>query len=165
MFKSPILRISQTSRHFLKVTNASPPPSMSRPTGLVANSGIELLTFGTPNGHKVSILLEELKESYGKDYTVQSINIMQNIQKEPWFTKLSPNGRIPAIVDHDRNKFSVFEGAAILAYLTRHYDPDQKFSFKDEDDFSRCEQWVAWQHGGLVSAYVFVIAGFKLMDK
>jgi len=150
MFRSPILRISQTSRHLLKVTNAIPPSNMSRPTGLVANSGIELLTFGTPNGHKVSILLEELKATYGKDYTVQSINIMENIQKEPWFTKLSLNGRIPAIVDHDRNKFSVFEGAAILAYLARHYDPDHKFSFGDEDDLSRCEQWVAWQHGGLV---------------
>ena len=40
-----------------------------RPTGLKANKGIELLTFGTPNGHKASILLEELKEAYGKDYT------------------------------------------------------------------------------------------------
>jgi len=65
-----------------------------RPTGLIAKSGIELLTFGTPNGHKVSILLEELKEAYGKDYVFQSINIMQNIQKEPWFTKHSPNGRV-----------------------------------------------------------------------
>jgi len=54
-----------------------------RPTGLKATKGIELLTFGTPNGHKASIILEELKEAYGKDYTWQSINIMQNIQKEP----------------------------------------------------------------------------------
>jgi len=123
--------------------------SDSRPTGLIAKSGIELLTFGTPNGHKVSILLEELKATYGKDYVFQSINITQNIQKEPWFTKFSPNGRIPAIIDHDRNDFSVFEGAAILAYLTRHYDPKHEFSFTDPDDLSRCEQWVAWQHGGL----------------
>lgn len=100
-----------------------------RPTGLIASSGIELLTFGTPNGHKASILLEELKAKYGKEYTVQSINISENIQKEPWFTKFSPNGRIPAIVDHDRKDFSVFEGAAILAYLTRHYDvsEDKKY--------------------------------------
>ncbi|CAL3968799.1 unnamed protein product [Diplocarpon coronariae] len=123
--------------------------SASRPTGLIANSGIELLTFGTPNGHKVSILLEELKAAYGLRYTVQSINIMENIQKEPWFTKLSPNGRIPAIVDHDRNGFSVFEGAAILSYLTRVYDTEGRFSFSDAEDLSRCEQWVAWQHGGL----------------
>ncbi|TVY85137.1 Disulfide-bond oxidoreductase [Lachnellula suecica] len=123
--------------------------SSARPTGLIAKSGIELLTFGTPNGHKASIILEELKEAYGKDYVFQSINIMENIQKEAWFTKHSPNGRIPAIVDHDRNEFSVFEGAAILTYLTRHYDPEHKFCFADADDISRAEQWVAWQHGGL----------------
>ncbi|KAL2063033.1 hypothetical protein VTL71DRAFT_6105 [Oculimacula yallundae] len=123
--------------------------SSTRPTGLIAKSGIELLTFGTPNGHKASILLEELKAAYGTQYVFQSINIMENIQKEAWFTKHSPNGRIPAIVDHDRNDFSVFEGAAILSYLTRHYDTEQKFSFTDADDLSRCEQWVAWQHGGL----------------
>jgi len=68
--------------------------SSQRPTGLIAKSGIELLTFGTPNGHKASILLEELKQAYGKDYIFQSINIGQNIQKEPWFTKYSPNGRV-----------------------------------------------------------------------
>jgi len=47
--------------------------SNERPTGLKANKGIELLTFGTPNGHKASIILEELKEAYGKDYTFQSV--------------------------------------------------------------------------------------------
>jgi len=120
-----------------------------RPTGLIANSGIELLTFGTPNGHKIHILLEELKATYGKTYTVQSINIMQNIQKEPWYTAICPNGRIPALVDHDRGDFAVFEGAAMLAYLTRHYDPDHHFSFSDADDVSRAEQWIAFQHGGI----------------
>jgi len=123
--------------------------SSDRPSGPIAKSGIELLTFGTPNGHKVSILLEELKAAYGKDYVFQSINIMENVQKEPWFIKYSPNGRIPAIIDHDRNDFPVFEGLAILSYLARHYDPDHKFSFADADDASRAEQWMAWQHGGL----------------
>ncbi|GME28873.1 Glutathione s-transferase [Neofusicoccum parvum] len=122
---------------------------MSRPSGLIANKGIELLTFGTPNGHKASILLEELKEKYGLEYTFQSINIMENIQKEPWFTKLGPNGRIPVIVDHDNDSFPVQEGAAILAYLTRHHDPEHHFTFADPKDLSRAEQWVAWQHGGV----------------
>ncbi|KAF1957885.1 glutathione S-transferase II [Byssothecium circinans] len=120
-----------------------------RPTGLKANKGIELLTWGTPNGVKASILLEELKAVYGKEYTWQGINIGQNIQKEPWFTKLGPNGRIPVIVDHDQGGFAVQEGLAILAYLVRHYDPDHKFSFTDPLDISRAEQWMAWQHGGL----------------
>lgn len=154
MFKpSHILRIAQTSRLFLQLTEPikNSTADMSRPNGLIANKGIELLTFGTPNGHKASIILEELKEAYGKDYTFQSISIMENIQKEPWFTKLCPNGRIPVIVDHDRGSFPVMEGAAILSYLTRHYDPDHKFNFTDPDDLSRAEQWVAWQHGGIGS--------------
>jgi len=123
--------------------------SSERPSGLIADKGIELLTFGTPNGHKVSILLEELKAAYGKDYTFQSINIMENIQKEPWFTKYCPNGRIPVIIDHDRNDFAVFEGLAILTYMCRHYDPEYKFSFKDEDEYSSAEQWMSFQHGGV----------------
>ncbi|KAK2626113.1 hypothetical protein QTJ16_004375 [Diplocarpon rosae] len=152
MSKSSLRRLHQTTKQLIpSLTTPSIRRTMSssRPSGLVANSGIELLTFGTPNGHKASILLEELKAAYGVQYTFQSINIMENIQKEPWFTKLSPNGRIPAIVDHDRGGFSVFEGAAILSYLTRVYDTEGKFSFSDPEDLSRCEQWVAWQHGGL----------------
>jgi len=90
-----------------------PSDDKPRPTGPIAQKGIELLTFGTPNGHKVSILLEELKEAYGIDYAMQSINIMENIQKEDWFLKYSPNGRIPAIIDHDNNDFGVFEGSGM----------------------------------------------------
>jgi hypothetical protein len=89
-----------------------------RPTGLKSNKGIELLTFGTPNGWKASIILEELKEAYGKDFTWQSINIMQNIQKEEWFTKLGPNGRIPVIVDHDQGGFPVQEGLGKYCLFT-----------------------------------------------
>ena len=161
MFKTPLSRIYQTTRHFIPATTTTTRTmsSSERPSGLIAKSGIELLTWGTPNGHKASIILEELKAAYGKDYVWQGINIGENIQKEPWFTKFSPNGRIPAIVDHDRNDFSVFEGAAILAYLTRHYDPEHKFSFTDPDDLSRCEQWVAWQHGGLVSRRYLAMEG------
>jgi glutathione S-transferase len=127
-----LLRLPYLPRHFLKLNlvtrsyfqapsyrftadfhTSKPLYDMSsdeRPTGLKANKGIELLTFGTPNGWKASILLEELKETYGKDFTWQSINISQNIQKEEWFTKLGPNGRIPVIVDHDQGGFAVQEG-------------------------------------------------------
>jgi len=88
---------------------------MSRPTGLIANKGLELLTFGTPNGQKATIILEELKEAYGgPDYIWQSINIMENIQKEEWFTKLGPNGRIPVLVDHDKGGLGIQEGSGKL---------------------------------------------------
>ncbi|OBR03422.1 putative Glutathione s-transferase [Colletotrichum higginsianum IMI 349063] len=122
----------------------------ARPTGLIAKKGIELLTFGTPNGYKASIILEELKEAYGLPFVVQSVNIMQNIQKEPWFTALNPNGRIPVIVDHDNEQLAVFEGSAILSYLTRRYDTEHRFSFPASDnDYTRAETWIGWQHGGL----------------
>ncbi|KAF2770463.1 glutathione S-transferase [Teratosphaeria nubilosa] len=123
---------------------------MSRPSGLIANKGLELLTFGTPNGHKASIILEEIKEAYGKpEYVFQSINIGENIQKEPWFTALGKNGRIPVLVDHDQGGLPIQEGAAILSYVTRHYDPEHKFTFIKDPELSQVEQWVAWQHGGL----------------
>lgn len=105
---------------------------------------------GTPNGYKASILLEELKEAYGLQYTSQGVNISENVQKEPWFTAINPNGRIPAIVDHDNKGLAVFEGSSILSYLSRKYDKDRRFSFSpDDDDYSRAESWIAWQHGGL----------------
>ncbi|KAI8723998.1 hypothetical protein NCS52_00256700 [Fusarium sp. LHS14.1] len=124
--------------------------TMSRPIGLIASKGVELLTWGTPNGVKATVLLEELRDAYGKDYAMQAVNISQNIQKEPWFTALNPNGRIPVLVDHDNSDLAVFEGNAILSYLTRKYDPEHKFSFKiDDDDYTRAESWIGWQHGGL----------------
>jgi glutathione S-transferase len=91
-----------------------------RPTGLKANKGIELLTFATPNGWKANIILEELKAAYGKDFTWQSIDISQNIQKEEWFTKLGPNGRIPVIVDHDQGGFAVQEGLGKFHFVPLH---------------------------------------------
>jgi glutathione S-transferase len=61
-----------------------------------------------------------------------------------------PNGRIPVIIDHDNGGLAVFEGNAILSYLTRKYDPNHLFSFAiDGDDYTRAESWIGWQHGGL----------------
>lgn len=118
MLRSPLLRLHQTSRHLRQVLPATNTQrtltvmaSEDRPTGLKATKGIELLTLGTPNGVKASIYLEELKDAYGLEYTYQTINIGENIQKEPWFTKLGPNGRIPVIIDHDQGGFAVMEGA------------------------------------------------------
>lgn len=121
--QAPSLRFTanfHTSKPLLQT-----PPDMSsdeRPTGLKSNKGIELLTFGTPNGWKASIILEELKAAYGKDFTWQPINISQNIQKEEWFTKLGPNGRIPVIVDHDQGGFAVQEG---LGECCNHHEHAQ----------------------------------------
>ncbi|KAJ3357422.1 hypothetical protein HDU83_007353 [Entophlyctis luteolus] len=108
-----------------------------------------LYTVGTPNGHKASIALEELKARYGVDYKVYPISFAKNEQKEPWFLKINPNGRIPAIIDHKRNDFAVFESGAILLYLAEHYDPDNILLSADANKKSEAIQWLMWQMGGL----------------
>ncbi|KAG8988125.1 glutathione S- transferase, nitrogen catabolite repression regulator [Tulasnella sp. JGI-2019a] len=113
---------------------------------------IQLYTASTPNGYKVSILLEELKAAYGLDYATKALNFGKNEQKEPWFIEINPNGRIPAIVDDIRDGFKVFETAAITLYLTQHYDPEFKFSFdpvKDANNYSEALQWIFFIHGGV----------------
>ena len=78
-------------------------------------------------------------------------------QKELWFLKLNPNGRIPTIVDHARGDFPVFETAAILLYLQQHYDKENKFGFDMNavpDDYSEMLQWIffvvsLWQLFGI----------------
>lgn len=102
-------------------------------------------------------MLEELKEAYGADYVWQSVAISKGVQKQPWYTKLNPNGKIPVLVDHDHGDLAIMEGAAILSYLCRKHDPQHKFTFTEDPELSQVEQWVAWQHGGLgpmVSSHV-----------
>ncbi|KIJ69987.1 hypothetical protein HYDPIDRAFT_104656 [Hydnomerulius pinastri MD-312] len=111
-------------------------------------------TAPTPNGHKVSIMLEELKAAYGDaiKYEVEKIDISTNRQKEPFFIALNPNGRIPVIVDrsHKPEPFPVFESAAILLYLVRKYDTEGRFSFPaGSDDESEMLQWIFFAHGGV----------------
>jgi glutathione S-transferase len=74
---------------------------------------ITLYTAPTPNGVKVSVALEEL----GLPYQVRATSLGSGEQKQPWFLRINPNGRIPAIVDHDAEDFAVFESGAILVYL------------------------------------------------
>lgn len=74
---------------------------------------IELFTANTPNGKKVSIALEELD----LEYTTHCIDLGAGEQKQDWFLKLNPNGRIPTIIDRTQGDFTVFESGAILLYL------------------------------------------------
>ncbi|EIW61859.1 glutathione S-transferase C-terminal-like protein [Trametes versicolor FP-101664 SS1] len=115
-------------------------------------AGLLLYTTATPNGHKVSVFLEELKAAYGVEYDVEKIDISKNTQKEPWFIKLNPNGRIPVLVDRNRDNFTVFETAAILLYLQQFYDKENKFGFdkdKAPNDYSELLQWIFFAHGGV----------------
>jgi len=104
---------------------------------------LTLYTFGTPNGHKPSITLEEL----GLKYKTEVVNITKNIQKEDWFLDLNPNGRIPALKD---GEMRVFESGAIMLYLTDHYDKDHKISYPHGSrEYYEMVSWLMWQMGGL----------------
>lgn len=103
---------------------------------------IELYTASTPNGWKVSITLEEL----GLPYNVHPIALSKNQQKEEWFLAINPNGRIPAIVDHDNNDFAIFESGAIMIYLA---EKTGKLMPQDEKGRSRVMQWLMFQMGGI----------------
>jgi GST-like protein len=103
---------------------------------------IDFFTAGTPNGYKVAIMLEEC----GLPYTAHIMNLSALEQKKPAFTLINPNGRIPAIVDHDEGDFSVFESGAILMYLA---EKAGKFIPTDRLGRSRTTQWVVWQMAGL----------------
>lgn len=103
---------------------------------------IDLYTAATPNGHKVSILLEEL----GVPYTVHAIDLGKNDQKQPGFLKINPNGRIPAIVDRANHDFAVFESGAIQIYLAERHG---RFLPADPDRRSVVIQWLMFQMSGL----------------
>lgn len=107
---------------------------------------IDLYYWTTPNGHKITIFLEEAEVPY----TIHPINIGKGDQFQPEFLKISPNNRIPAIVDQDPvgggEPISVFESGAILQYLA-----EKTGQFLPSDLRQRVEvmQWLFWQMGGL----------------
>ncbi|MEM7671528.1 MAG: glutathione S-transferase N-terminal domain-containing protein, partial [Pseudomonadota bacterium] len=101
---------------------------------------IDLYTWTTPNGRKVSILLEEL----GAPYTVHAINIGQDEQFQPHFLDIAPNNKIPAIEDHDTG-VKMMETGAIMLYLAEKHD---RFLGEGTDRL-RAIEWLMWQMGGL----------------
>ena len=101
---------------------------------------IDFYTWTTPNGRKVSILLEEL----GVEYNVHSINIGQGEQFEESFLAISPNNKIPAIHDHETG-ISIMESAAIMIYLAEKHG---KFLPASGAARANVLQWLMWQMGG-----------------
>ena len=96
---------------------------------------IELLTANTPNGKKISIMLEEI----GFQYKVTKININKEEQFKPEFKKISPFSKIPVIIDHDNNQ-SLFESGAILIYLG-----EKSGKFYDKNNRTIINQWLMGQ--------------------
>lgn len=103
---------------------------------------ITLYTAATPNGYKIAIMLEEV----GLPYQIQTIDLKVSQQKEHWFLKLNPNGRIPVIVDHDNDDFAVFESGAILIYLA---EKTGKLLSADPKKRSITLQWLMFQMSGV----------------
>lgn len=103
---------------------------------------IELFTSETPNGWKVSIALEEM----GLPYNWRHIKLSEREQKQDWYVKLNPNGRIPTIVDHDDDGFVVFESGAILIYLA---EKSGQLLPRDVKGRSRVIQWLMFQMSGV----------------
>ena len=106
---------------------------------------IDLYTWTTPNGRKASILLEEL----GLPYTAHAVDIGKDEQFKPEFLKISPNNRIPAIVDRDSG-ISLMESAALMIYLG---DKTGKLLPKEGEPRYRVLEWLMWQMGGPVPMF------------
>jgi GSH-dependent disulfide-bond oxidoreductase len=103
---------------------------------------IELYTAATPNGWKISIALEEM----ALPYTLRTLSLSKLEQKEEWFLKINPNGRIPAIIDRGNGDFAVFESGAILIYLA---EKTGQFLPAETKARSRVLQWLMFQMGGV----------------
>ncbi|EAU36633.1 hypothetical protein ATEG_03359 [Aspergillus terreus NIH2624] len=109
----------------------------------MATPDITLYTSPTPNGFKVSVTLEEL----GLPYKLRPIDLQKGEQKEEWFLKINPNGRIPAITDGEQH---VFESGAVMQYLVDKYDTERKISYAPgTPEYYTQLAWVMWQVGGL----------------
>ena len=103
---------------------------------------IDLYTAATPNGYKISIMLEEL----GIEYRVHTIDLSEKEQKKTAFLAINPNGRIPAIIDRDNDDFAVFESGAILLYLAEKTGQLLPTDIKKR---SQVMQWLMFQMSGV----------------
>lgn len=103
---------------------------------------IDLYTAATPNGWKASIVLEELE----LPYAIKHVKILEGEQRKPAFLAINPNGRIPAIVDHDADDFAIFESGAILLYLAQKTG---RLMPSDAKGVSLVTQWLMFQMAGV----------------
>ena len=103
---------------------------------------IHLYTASTPNGHKVSCMLEAID----MPYEIHSVNLGEGDQRKPDFLKISPNGRIPAIVDTDNDDLSIFESGAIMLYLA---EKSGKLIPSDIKGRAKVIEWLMFQMGGI----------------
>ncbi|GAA5824009.1 hypothetical protein JCM11251_003378 [Rhodosporidiobolus azoricus] len=115
-----------------------------------SEDGLDLYSVRTPNGLKINVALEELKElGLPLKWTEHVLDFGKNEQKEPWYLQINPNGRIPAVIDRDRKDQRIWETGSILLYLSKHYDKDFLLHFENDAEETEMWSWVFFQHGGL----------------
>ncbi|WVQ72966.1 hypothetical protein IAR50_002528 [Cryptococcus sp. DSM 104548] len=154
------LQTTNITQHIYR-TMSSIPAAQLPETFAKASPGdakLHLYTVGTPNGHKPSILLEELAAAYPENkelvYDFHALRFSETDQKKPEFLAINPNGRIPALVDDNvkganGEGHKVFESASILLWLVERYDKEFKFSFEDPVKRSEVLSWIFFAHGGV----------------
>ena len=137
-------RANQVTQHLTTTTMAPKTPN------------IHLYTAQTPNGIKISILLEEL----GLPYTTHAINISKNEQKTPDFLEINPNGRIPALTDTftDGQTIRLFESGSIMQYLIEQYDQEKhRLSYpQGSREYYEVNSWLFFMNAGVGPMQVFV---------
>lgn len=109
---------------------------------------LTLYTIESPAALCVPIVLEEL----GIPYNLKAPSLIDNEHRSEWYLKICPNGRLPALVDHSKEDFVVWESSAILLYIAQHYDTENILSFdlvKEPKLYSEQLQWIFFCHGGL----------------
>jgi len=114
------------------------------PSSITQSRGIHLLSYSTPNGQKVQILLEELLATYGLEFTTTHIQLFQGEHKKEWFLQICPNGKIPVLIDGDT---VLSESSAILLYLLEKFDRNHTFSFESLQEQAQVLQWLFFWHG------------------
>ena len=160
MLRSPVL--SWVKFKYPPFSFSLLPPSSSASTGIMTDKlyvdatpddvknakGLHLITQNTPNGQATQIMLEELGAAYGTKWTTSVINISTNVQKDEWFLRLNPNGRIPTLVDNTQSPpVPVIETSAQMLYLLKFFDKEDQFGFKDEFERLNALEWMFFWHG------------------
>ncbi|KAL4855812.1 Disulfide-bond oxidoreductase YfcG [Chlorella vulgaris] len=139
----PRQTLAKTLQSTLQVQSATELGAMA--AAAAQKAPITLYTAGTPNGWKASVCLEEL----GVPYAVHAIDLGSGEQKQDWYVNgINPNGRIPAIVDHNAGDLPVFESGAVLLYLAER-DPERRLLPTDLRGRAETLSWLFWQMGGL----------------
>jgi len=151
--------LNYLSKRIMSESKAFPSPQLPESLSSVSSSPapspkIHLYTAGTPNGFKVSILLEELLLAYPNNPEVQydfyALSFANKDQKSEQFLKINPNGRIPALVDDNiKGGHNVFESISCMLWLVEQYDKDYKFWFSDPLLRSKAFSWIAFGQGGV----------------